>query len=104
MKQYLGGLGLLEVLLAAAIVGLSFSSLAQHYARSLQHQTANHAQRIAMRIAEQKLEDLHDFNQLQTYPEFDFSDIADNQGGKLENGKLLLPAGKVANQWTQGSS
>ena len=51
-------------------------------------------------IAEQKTADLHNFNRIGTDPDFDFNDIADNQGGSLQNGQLQIPAGEIIRQLT----
>ena len=94
------GSGLTELLIAALVVGIGIAGQIQLHALLLKSPSETRLRQAALTIAEQKIADLHNFSRVGTDPDFDFNDIADNQGGSLQNGQLQLPAGEIIRQLT----
>ena len=98
------GIGLIEVLVAAAVFAVGITAVVQLQGTFFKNSSAANARSIAMSIAQEKIEDLRGFQVTDSsvIDIFDFTSITANGGGRcteqLIDGvcTLALPSGSVA--------
>lgn len=97
MKTKQQGIGLLEALIAFLVVGIGIAALIKLEGVFLQSGSESKARTVALNLAQEKLDDLKSFTQLDTDNTlFDYQDIVTNAGGALSGGQLVFPSGQVA--------
>jgi len=91
------GVGLIEALIAFLVVGIGIAALVKLEGTFLQSSSESKARTVALGLAQEKLDDLKGFVQIDADAnKFDYMDIGANTGGALSGGNLLFPSGAVS--------